>query len=200
MPEDNVATFGSEGLNRVTEPQPAPEVNQEERRTAHLEPGGPIQTPPAPEVHYGLRQNLPAGPAIQEADSPGVDYSEMDANAENPAEDTAERAHRVVHAHGGDVVPPDYPKESRGLYDGDLPHTAKAGPEPDGVDDDELAQRRAAAETAKQSPEYPKEARGIADEQGEIVLTEKAGSEPAAQRERPQRAGPPRVRRFTEDK
>jgi len=131
MPEDNPATFGSEGLNRVAEPQSAPEVNQEERHTAELEPGGPIQTPPAPEVHYGHRQNLPAGPAIQEPDSPGVDYSEMDASVESAPEDTAARAHRVVHAHGGDVVPPEYPKESRGLYQGDLPQTARPGPEPD---------------------------------------------------------------------
>jgi hypothetical protein len=130
MADDNPATFGSEGLNRVAEPQPAPEVNQEERATAQLEPGGPIQTPPAPEVHYGFRQNLPGGPGIQEPPSPGVDYSEMDPNAENAADDAAERAKRVVHAQGGDVVPADYPKEARGLYGGDMPQTAKAGPEP----------------------------------------------------------------------
>lgn len=131
MADDNPATFGSEGLNRVIEPQPAPEVNQKERAAAELEPGGPIQTPPAPEVHYGFRQNLPAGPSIQEPPSPGVDYSEMDANAESAPDDVAARAEHVVHAHGGDVVPPEYPKESRGLYQGDLPQTARAGPEPE---------------------------------------------------------------------
>ena len=179
MADDKPATFGSEGLNRVTEPQPAPGVNYEERATAHLEPGGPIQTPPAPEVHYGFRQNLPAGPAIQQPPSPGVDYSEMDPDVENAAEDAAERAKRVVQAHGGHITPPDYPKESRGIHGGDMPQTARAGADPE-MDDDEAARRRAAAETAKQAPEYPKEARGV--DQGQMPQTEKPGPSPNQQR------------------
>lgn len=144
---DEVATFGSEGLNRVTEPQPAPEVNQEQRMNGELKPGGPIKTPPAPEVHYGHRQNLPAGPGIQTQPIPEVDYSTIDSGTQDPADITAERAHAVVDSTHGNDVPPEYPEESRGLYQGDMPQTAKAGPEPE---EDEAAKRRRTAEDARQ--------------------------------------------------